>query len=93
MSDCKQILAMLSEYLDRDLPRETCSIVDAHLQSCRDCQDTAARLRETVALCRQFRAADSPGALSADQHEALRVAFETALDALRHGRPESRRSQ
>jgi anti-sigma factor RsiW len=85
MPECREIVELLSSYLDRDLPPDTCSTVDAHLQSCPDCQDTADGLRRTVALCRDFRAKDRPGPLDAEQQQELRAAFEKALCSLRQG--------
>jgi predicted anti-sigma-YlaC factor YlaD len=64
MHDCDTIVEMLSEYLDRDLPPDTCAAIDAHLRTCRDCGNAAADLRRTVDLCRQFRVEDKPGPLA-----------------------------
>lgn len=86
MPECNQIVTMLSEYLDRDLPPETCATVEAHLRSCPDCEHTAAGLRRTVALCRDFRTSDQPAPLNPDKHRELRLAFEKALQALRQAR-------
>ena len=86
MADCNEIVAMLSEYLDRDLPPETCSAIDAHLRSCPNCESAAASLRRTVAMCRQFRAEDRPGPLPPDKRQELRSAFEKVLQGLQEGR-------
>jgi hypothetical protein len=83
--ECPEIIAMLSEYLDRDLPEETCSRIDLHLRSCTNCEAAAAGLRQTVTMCRQFRAADTPGPLAAEKHRELRRAFEKALETIRQG--------
>jgi anti-sigma factor RsiW len=88
MPDCNEIVGMLSEYLDQDLPPDSCSRVDEHLRSCPQCAGAAASLRRTVALCRQFRADNCPGPLRADKQRELRTAFEKALDALRREPPE-----
>ena len=53
MPDCSEIASLLSDYLDRDLPPETCTVVDAHLQSCVRCENAASELRRTIALCRK----------------------------------------
>ena len=88
MPECTQIVKMLSAYLDRDLPPDTCSSIEAHLQSCPNCEQTAAGLRRTVALCRDFRTSDKPGPLNPEKHQELLQAFEKALLALRQGRSE-----
>ena len=83
MPDCDEIVALLSEYLDRDLPPGMCAAIDAHLAVCENCENTAASLRRTVDLCRQFRAEDQPGPLLPGKKEELRSAFEKALESMR----------
>ena len=85
MPECTKIVAMLSEYLDRDLPPDTCSTIDAHLEQCPECANAAVGLKQTVELCRKFRAEDRPGPLAADKQQELRIAFGKALKAIRHG--------
>jgi anti-sigma factor RsiW len=81
--DCPEIIALLSDYLDRDLPPETCNAIDAHLRSCVSCHAAAAGLRQSVALCRRYRAEDQPGPLAAEKHRELRTALEKALGTMR----------
>jgi hypothetical protein len=78
---------MLSDYLDRDLPGETCAAIDAHLRSCRDCAGQAESLKHTVDLCRRFRSDDRPGPLPAGKQHELRTAFERVLETMRQARP------
>jgi anti-sigma factor RsiW len=85
VSDCREIAAMLSEYLDRELSPETCTSIDMHLRSCPNCDRAAASLRRTVALCREFRAEDRPGPLPAEKQSELRAVFERVLDSMRRG--------
>lgn len=82
MPECTEIAAILSDYLDRNLPPDTCSTIDGHLQSCPRCQGVATDLRRTIALCRKFRAEDMPGPLAADNRQQLRTAFEKALESI-----------
>jgi len=82
--DCSQIEAMLSEYLDRDLPPETCAAIDRHLASCPACGQTARALRATVELCRDYRAGARPGPLPAEKHAAMKQALQSVLSDLRH---------
>jgi anti-sigma factor RsiW len=84
MSNCDEIISLLSDYLDRDLPPETCASIEAHLESCPRCEDAADSLRQTVGLCRKYRAADRPGPLPAEKQQELRSAFEKALASVRH---------
>ena len=82
MPDCAEIVALLSDYLDRDLPPTTCDVIDAHLNRCPDCGQAAVSLRRTVDLCRQFRSEDQPGPLSPFKQEELRSAFKKALASM-----------
>jgi anti-sigma factor RsiW len=79
MSECAEVVSLLSDYLNRELPPETCAVLDAHLQRCDACREKASGLRQTVALCRQFRAEDVPGPLADERREELRSAFERVL--------------
>jgi anti-sigma factor RsiW len=86
MPECAEIVSMLSEYLDRDLPPDTCAAIDAHVRTCRRCENAAASLRLMVDLCRAFRAEDRPGPLDAGKQRELRSAFEKVLESMRQGR-------
>jgi predicted anti-sigma-YlaC factor YlaD len=86
MPDCSAVVKLLSDYLDRDLPGETCAVIDAHLHSCSDCANAAASLRQTVDLCRQFRSEDVPGPLPPGKQQELRTAFERVLESMRQSR-------
>jgi anti-sigma factor RsiW len=82
MGECDQIAAMLSEYLDRDLPPETCGAIAAHLETCSQCSEQADALRQTVDMCRSFRVTSRPDPLPAEKHAEMRAAFEKALAEL-----------
>jgi anti-sigma factor RsiW len=72
--NCKEVFAMLSEYLDLELPREACSEIEKHLAGCAPCTEFVESLRKTVALCRNYR----PGAIPAPLTVAARTELETA---------------
>jgi anti-sigma factor RsiW len=86
MPDCDEIVSTLSEYLDRDLPPDTCAAIDAHLRTCRRCENAASSLRRTVDLCRAFRAEDRPAPLDVGKQRELRSAFEKVLESMRQER-------
>ncbi len=52
---CKRIFAMLSEYLDGDLPVKNCRELELHLKGCAPCIAYLESLRNTVEACRQYR--------------------------------------
>ena len=84
MPECHQIESMLSDYLDRDLPPDTCLKIDEHLKSCPACAEAAQGLRSTVQLCREYRAANRPGPLPSEKHEEMKAVLQ---DVLSHIRP------
>ena len=85
MPECNEIIAMLSEYLDRDLPPETCADVARHLVSCHECGIAAEELRSTVSLCRQYRMDSNPGPLPREKHEELRQVLQRTLSEMKRG--------
>jgi anti-sigma factor RsiW len=83
MTECAEIIALLSEFLDQDLPADACARVQSHLESCSECGTAADQLRSTVRLCRENRNLEHPGPLAPDKQSELRAAFEKALSTLR----------
>jgi anti-sigma factor RsiW len=52
---CKRIFAMLSEYLDAELPVKNCRELELHLKGCPPCIAYLKSLSDTVEACRQYR--------------------------------------
>ena len=78
--ECKQIFAMLSEYLDRELPTDLCETIDQHIADCAPCVEFVKSLEKTVAYCRgTAQWGDGPRPLSADRLEELRQAYERSV--------------
>jgi len=67
---CKQIFAVLSEYLDGELPEKNCRELERHLKGCRPCIAYLESLKTTVEACRRYRAPRAP-ALSKQVKAAL----------------------
>lgn len=57
---CKQIFAMLSEYLDGELPVKNCAQLERHLKGCRPCIAYLDSLKTTVEACRRYKAPRAP---------------------------------
>lgn len=85
IAECRRLFALLSEYLDAELPAETCDQIAAHLENCPPCVAFMESLRKTVELCRSFRPAEVPGPLSEDARRKLRQLYEKALAAQKPG--------
>ena len=58
---CRDVFALLSEYLDLELPAEACREFEAHIAGCEPCVEFAESLRKTVDLCRRYTPAEMPG--------------------------------
>jgi anti-sigma factor (TIGR02949 family) len=77
--NCKEIFAMLSEYLDRELNAETCEGIEAHLADCPPCIEFLNSLKRTVGLCKSCEPADPPPPLSEDARQKMLAAYKTYL--------------
>jgi RNA polymerase sigma-70 factor (ECF subfamily) len=84
--DCKEVFALLSEYLDMELPPDACQDIERHLAGCPPCVEFVESLRKTVALCRGYTPATMPSPLSADARAELEKAWRKML-ASRGARP------
>ncbi|HTS68051.1 MAG TPA: anti-sigma factor [Terriglobia bacterium] len=71
---CKRIFAMLSEYLDGDLPVKNCSELERHLKGCEPCIAYLQSLKDTMEVCRRYRVVKAPPP-SRKVREALRLAL------------------
>ena len=67
---CKQIFAVLSEYLDAQLPAKNCRELERHLKGCQPCIAYLESLKTTVEACRRYKAPRAP-ALSKQVKAAL----------------------
>ncbi len=75
MKDCNRVFALLSEYLDRELPPADCERLEQHLNGCPECIEFVESLRRSVKLCRQFGASWTPPPVAPDSIAALRAAY------------------
>ena len=79
--DCKQITELLSEYLDNDLPADSCQEMERHIQNCRECVEFVNGLKESIRLCREYRLADKPTPLTVETKQRLMDAYRRMLAA------------
>jgi anti-sigma factor RsiW len=78
---CKEIFALLSDYLNLELPADACSAIETHLAGCAPCVAFAESLRKTVELCRRFQPKELPAAIRQPAREQLLEAYRKALAA------------
>ena len=76
---CREVFALLSDYLDLDLPPDACQEIEAHIAGCAPCVEFADSLRKTVALCRRYEPAEPPSPLREEARTELKAAYDRML--------------
>jgi anti-sigma factor RsiW len=79
--NCKEIFALLSDYLNLELPPDACKEIETHLASCPPCIEFAESLRKTVELCRHYRPTELPEPLEKQAREQLLAAYKKMVAA------------
>jgi anti-sigma factor (TIGR02949 family) len=77
--DCKEVFALLSEYLDAELNPENCEEIKQHLAGCPPCIEFLESLKRTVSLCHDCEPADQPPPLSPADREKLLAAYRKSI--------------
>jgi len=77
--DCQELFALLSEYLDAELPAATCQEIEAHLADCPPCIEFLNSLRKTVQLCHGCESPELPEPLRPEVREQLSAAYRQML--------------
>lgn len=85
---CKDLFALLSQYVDAELKPESCAEIEQHLQGCDPCVAFLNTLRKTAELCRHYQPAELPRPLQERVRHDLRAAYEAALQ--KRGRKRAR---
>ncbi|MGA2878141.1 MAG: zf-HC2 domain-containing protein [Bryobacteraceae bacterium] len=80
---CKEVFALLSDYLNLELPADVCAEIEGHLAGCAPCIEFAESLRKTVELCRGYRPAELPEPIGTQAREQLIQAYQKMLAASR----------
>jgi RNA polymerase sigma-70 factor (ECF subfamily) len=81
--NCKKMFALLSEYLDKELPVEACKEMDAHIAGCEPCKAFTESLRKTIDLCREHQPKELPGPIARDARQRLFEAYQKMHAGLR----------
>ncbi|HVO99280.1 MAG TPA: zf-HC2 domain-containing protein [Bryobacteraceae bacterium] len=83
---CQEVFALLSDYLDLELPPEACQEIEAHIAGCAPCVEFADSLCKTVSLCRHYEPSEPPAPLREEARTQLLEAYNKMLAARRTGR-------
>ena len=78
-SECKNIFAMLSQYLDEELPEDVCDDIESHISGCPPCVEFVESLKKSIELCRSCQSMDQPSELSEMDRRKLYEAYQRAL--------------
>jgi anti-sigma factor RsiW len=79
--ECQEIFALLSQYLDLELPPDACRAIEAHIRDCAPCVEFAESLKKTIALCHQYSPAEVPAPLNEESRSELEAAYRKMLEA------------
>ena len=77
--ECREVFEALSEYIDGELPADTCRQIEMHIADCAPCVEFVDSLRKSVRVFRDFRPAENPPPLDAEAKERLAKAYRDML--------------
>jgi len=80
----QDVIALLSDYVDFELPLAICGEVERHLAGCAACLEFVESLRSTIALCRAYAPRTMPAPLSDRARSELESAWRKMLAAREH---------
>ena len=69
---CEELLAMLNDYVDGDIPPGICETFEKHLAGCNPCQVVVDNIRKTITLYKADEPYELPAALHDRLHKKLR---------------------
>jgi predicted anti-sigma-YlaC factor YlaD len=75
MTDCREVLEHLSEYLDEELEPSVVNRIAEHLASCSNCDEAKQRLLRSIEACRTFKSAEQPRDLPQSIRDELRASY------------------
>lgn len=78
---CSDVVALLSDYLDGELPADIRAVVDAHLAVCPSCRELARSLKLMIELCRELGRHPLPRPMMREERQRLWDAWLKSLDA------------
>ena len=79
--DCNAIFAMLSKYLDQELPPATCEELERHIRDCAPCVAFVDSLKKSVRLCRDYKADVEAPPVSPHVKQTLKEVYERMLSS------------
>ena len=77
--ECREVFEMLSEYLDGELPADTCEQIEHHIADCPPCIEFVESLRKSVSIYRSYTPSENPPPLNAEAKQRLAEAYRQML--------------
>jgi anti-sigma factor RsiW len=69
---CRELLALLNEYVDGSIDPAICGAIESHLATCNPCQVVVDNVRKTITLYRNDKPCDLPVTFREHLHTVLR---------------------
>jgi anti-sigma factor RsiW len=76
--ECRTVLSRISTYLDGELDRAACDLIEAHCHACADCATVVSDLRKTVGLCRDVAHAPLPDVVRQRARDRVKALLDSA---------------
>ena len=77
--ECREVFEMLSEYIDGELPVDTCEQIERHIADCPPCVQFVESLRKSVKAFRDYQPGEHPPPLSPEAKAQLAKAYQEML--------------
>lgn len=76
---CRELFDLLSEYVDGELPADTCEEIEAHMQGCSPCIQFLDSFKSSIRLTREFHPREELGPMPEPLRHTLEKAYEKSL--------------
>lgn len=80
-SECKDVFALLSQYLDEELPDDVCLEIESHISGCPPCVEFVESLKKSVEITRACADDGKPSPLPETARDELLAAYQKMLAA------------
>ncbi|MBI1746745.1 MAG: zf-HC2 domain-containing protein [Acidobacteria bacterium] len=77
MVTCRQVIELLSDYINHELSPEDKTELDKHMQGCQNCETFLYTLSQSVDLLRDLRVEDIPDDVSSRLRNFLRSKYQS----------------
>lgn len=76
---CSDLLALLGDYVDDELDRQSYEAFRSHLSGCGPCEVVVDNIRHTIRLYKSGRTVELPAELQQDLRRVLRARWEASF--------------